>query len=95
MSYINCSLYHYAGNNPVKYLDPDGLETYDSSITWEQFVNISQGCRIISKGYEVTVDSKTWNEAQQFFAENLIGVYGGKAFGHGLAQEDLYRLKLT
>ena len=24
MSHINCSLYHYEGNNPVKYLDPDG-----------------------------------------------------------------------
>ena len=23
---INCDLYHYAGNNPVKYVDPDGKD---------------------------------------------------------------------
>lgn len=55
-------------------MDPDGNETYDSSITREQFEDISQGIRQTSNGYEVTVGRKTWDEAQQFFAENPNGV---------------------
>ena len=28
--FTNCHLYHYAGNNPVRYTDPNGLETTDN-----------------------------------------------------------------
>lgn len=33
-NHINASLYHYAGNNPVKYTDPDGKEAWDSCNEW-------------------------------------------------------------
>ncbi len=71
-------MYHYAANNPIKYTDPDGRETYDSSITKEQFDNISR--RPFASGFneslnnEPSVAGKTWAEAQEFFKEHPNGV---------------------
>ncbi len=31
MSHVNCSLYHCAGNNPIRYLDPDGNQSTPNS----------------------------------------------------------------
>ena len=31
MSYMNCNLYHFAGNNPIRYLDSDGRSERDTS----------------------------------------------------------------
>ncbi len=62
-NHINCDLYHYAGNNPVKYTDPDGNETYDSSITEDQYKN----SWLLQK-------DRSWESVQKFFEENPNGV---------------------
>ena len=67
-------MYHYAGNNPVKYLDPDGRETYGSDITEEQFFKISNSFRETENGCEPTLNGKTYAETQQFFKDNPKGV---------------------
>ena len=64
----NLNLYHYGNNNPIKYLDPDGREEYDSTITYEQWKQIP-GCGWFDdlSSSEKTLVGKTWEETQDFF----------------------------
>jgi hypothetical protein len=47
-NYVNLHVYHYAGNNPVKYTDPDGRDDEDNINIFKEFgdilsINIKMG----------------------------------------------------
>ena len=59
---VNLNVYHYAGNNPVKYTDPDGRELYNSSITLDEYNDSS----FLKQQY-------TWKQVQGYFEQNPNG----------------------
>ena len=42
---VNMNLYHYAGNNPIKYTDPDGRETTLEDFAYKKRMKLNQAVR--------------------------------------------------
>jgi len=69
---VNLHTYHYAGNNPVKLIDPNGREFVTSETTKEEFYR-DNFVDDIQAG--LSLWDKKWDEMQTYFAENPDGVF--------------------
>jgi hypothetical protein len=56
----------WSGNNPVKYTDPDGMLTFDSSMTEDDF-NTNK--------FSFPEEYTTWDDIQGFFRDNPNGAF--------------------
>ena len=57
---VNLHVYHYAGNNPVKYTDPDGRTNIDSAILIDKFgKNLEKNNNSVAKAlYDTIINNK-------------------------------------
>jgi hypothetical protein len=76
-NYVNLHVYHYAGNNPVKYVDPDGeADIITNNTTREEFDKLNDLSFDNYSGFGPGAwEDAFWNEAQDFFKENPDGAY--------------------
>nr|WP_252722153.1 RHS repeat-associated core domain-containing protein [Treponema socranskii] len=66
---VNFQLYHYAGNNPVKYVDPTGRQTKDSKLVF-----VGKG-NIIGYGYINSTMGGSLNQSKDFLFKNFVFEY--------------------
>ena len=82
---VNASLYHYAGNNPVKYTDPDGK--FDANIFYQFATDTAYKAQTVA-----LADGPAPGPCDVFAAGMLIVALGSVAVGGGI---DLYNYLST
>lgn len=68
-NHINSNLYHYAGNNPVKYTDPDGNEIL--AVTSKQYQNDEANINL-----NIGSEQTGFYDKQNNYITNTVGRFG-------------------
>jgi len=79
-NYVNMHVYHYAGNNPVKYVDPDGRDS-----VWE----IDENAKTIEITIPVKFADGTTTEQKELFYDSMKKWEGTYNVNIGLARGNL------
>jgi RHS repeat-associated protein len=66
---VNLHVYHYAGNNPVKYVDPDGEFTITAKTTKDEYD------KMIGQDIFPIENDEFWGTMQNYFSQNPNGAY--------------------
>ena len=92
---VNLSLYHYAGNNPVRYIDPTGMMEEETEKI-DNFISSTDDITTFTLSvYEAVCQNKT--SVQSILSEkyNELGVTEGIVIGFKLGKGDPFNSKLV